>query len=373
MSLNSDELVRYSRHLNLPEIGTAGQEQLKGARVLMVGIGGLGSPALLYLAAAGVGTLGLADFDCVEISNLQRQVLFNTEQIGQTKTAAARSRLLSLNPHLTIHTHQLEITADNVTQTIKDYDWILDGTDQFHTRYLVNDACVLLNKPLISAAIHRFEGQLFTYVPHLGPCYRCLFPIPPNEGAVPNCAQAGVLGVLPGVMGALQATETIKLITGIGEPLLGRLLTYDALALRFSEFKFSANDDCSACGPYPTVVTNSESSMSCGRDTIKSLSVVDLQRFLAQNPSDILLVDVREPCEFDAGHIQHAINIPLSELSLGALKTGHYNSIVFICRSGGRSAQACLWAQSQTQTMILNTQGGMLAWQQSVDPSMTVP
>ncbi|MGC1729354.1 MAG: molybdopterin-synthase adenylyltransferase MoeB, partial [Steroidobacteraceae bacterium] len=252
MSLNAAERARYQRHLALREIGVTGQERLKAARVLIVGAGGLGSPAALYLAAAGCGTLGLLDFDRVDVSNLQRQVLFDTAGLERPKAEAGRERLAALNPEIHIVSHVLELQAGNVREVLAGYDLVLDGTDRLATRYLVNDACVLFGKSLVSAAIHRFEGQLITYVPERGPCYRCLFP-EAAEALVPNCAEAGVLGVLPGVLGTLQATEAIKLITGVGEPLIGRLLTYDALEMRFREFHVARRPDCAVCGVAPTI------------------------------------------------------------------------------------------------------------------------
>jgi sulfur-carrier protein adenylyltransferase/sulfurtransferase len=374
MPLTPAELARYSRHLSLSNFGLAGQEKLKAARVLVIGAGGLGSPALLYLAAAGVGTLGIVDFDRVDLSNLQRQVLFDTDSVGQGKAEAARARLLALNPHLHIQLHADELRAANVLDIVRHYDVVLDGTDRFGTRYIVNDACVLLGKPLISAAIHRFEGQAFTYVPQRGPCYRCLFPEPPPDGAVPNCAEAGVLGVLPGVMGTIQATEAIKLITGLGEPLLGRLLTYDALDMRFSEFKFTARADCAVCGTQPSIRAPQDLPALCASDRVQPgvISAVELQAQLRETPAGWQLVDVREPYEYAAGHIDGAQNIPLGQLAAALASFSNTRTLVFICRSGGRSAQACSWARSQSFDQVLNLQGGMVAWQHSVDETMTV-
>src|SRR5882724_10220133 len=252
MTLSAAELARYHRHLVLDEIGIAGQEKLKAARVLVIGAGGLGSPAALYLAGSSVGTLGIADCDRVDVSNLHRQLLFDTSGIARLKADAARERLESLNPQIAVIAHAVELKAANVRAVLGGYDLVLDGTDRLSTRYLVNDACVILAKPLVAAAIHRFEGQVMTYVPGRGPCYRCVFPQAP-EGGVANCAQAGVLGVLPGVLGTLQATEAIKLITGVGDPLTGRLLTYDALEMRFHEFRVARRPDCAVCGDAPTI------------------------------------------------------------------------------------------------------------------------
>ncbi|MGE0115618.1 MAG: molybdopterin-synthase adenylyltransferase MoeB [Steroidobacteraceae bacterium] len=373
MTLTPAELARYSRHLSLSEFGLAGQEKLKAARVLVIGAGGLGSPALLYLAAAGVGQLGIVDFDRVDVSNLQRQVLFDATNVTQGKAEAARNRLLALNPHLDIHIHAEELRAANVLDRVRDYDVVLDGTDRFATRYLVNDACVILGKPLVSAAIHRFEGQAFTYVPGRGPCYRCLFPEPPADGVVPNCAEAGVLGVLPGVMGVIQATEAIKLIAGIGEPLLGRLLTYDALDMRFGEFQFKARQDCAVCGTQPTISEPQDMNVSCASEpALRSISANQLNTVMRADSSRWQLVDVREPYEYAAGHIDGALSMPLAQLPSTAAALDTTASVIFICRSGGRSAQACQWAHSQGFADVLNLQDGMLAWQQEVDPSMIV-
>ena len=372
MHLTSEELARYSRHLSLSELGLAGQEKLKAARVLVVGAGGLGSPALLYLAAAGIGTIGIVDFDRIDISNLQRQVLFDTQQVAQPKAEVARERLLALNPHLNVVVFAIELRASNVMEILRGYDLVLDGTDRFATRYLVNDACVLLRKPLVSAAIHRFEGQAFTYVPQRGPCYRCLFPQPPADGAVPNCAEAGVLGVLPGVMGTIQATEAIKLITGIGEPLLGRLLTYDALDMRFNEFSFAARTDCAVCGTQPSIKSPQDQLVACAIDEPLAISASELRTLMNNAHTHLQLVDVREPYEYAAGHIEGSSNIPLPQLLQSSASFDKELQLIFVCRSGGRSAQACRWAQAQGHTAALNVAGGMLAWRQMVDPLIFV-
>lgn len=369
VTLTPTELARYSRHLSLKEFGVAGQEALRAARVLVIGAGGLGSPALLYLAAAGVGTLGIVDHDCVDLSNLQRQVLFTESSVGESKAEQAGMRLLALNPHLQVVTISERLTADNALALFREWDVVLDGTDHFGTRYVINDACVLLGKPLISAAIHRFEGQAFTYVPKRGGCYRCLFPEPPAVGAVPNCAEAGVLGVLPGVMGTLQATEAIKLITGLGEPLINRLLTYDALELRFGEFGFSRRTDCAICGDHPTLTTLQSIEVSCVVPTAPSITAQELQAALQQHDAP-LLVDVREPHEFAAGHLANSINAPLATLA-AKLPDLPQTNVVFICRSGARSQQACLTA-GNARIEAKNLQGGLLAWQREMDASLPV-
>ena len=365
MPLSPAELARYSRHLLLPEFGVAGQEKLARARVLVVGAGGLGSPAALYLAAAGVGTLGLIDCDRVDVSNLQRQVLFDSAQIGQPKAATARARLAALNPGISVVAHDVELRAHNVMQLLADYDIVLDGSDRVGTRYLVNDACVLLGRTLVSAAIHRFEGQATTCVPHHGPCYRCLFP-EPAVGAAPTCAEAGVLGVLPGVLGAIQATEAIKLITGIGAPLIGRLLTYDALAMRFDEFRFGRDADCRVCSAYRDIHAPHDLEEFCAPAQAPGTAVSPAElRVLLEAGSDsrpLVLIDVREPFEYFAGHFAGARNIPMGQLEqrLGELSPRDRN--VFVCRIGERSAKALALAQAAGHDAATHLQGGMVAW-----------
>ena len=376
MALSPEERTRYARHLALPEIATEGQERLKAARVLVIGAGGLGSPSALYLAAAGVGTLGLVDCDRVDLSNLQRQVLFDNAALQRPKAVAARERLLSLNPGIRVVAHELELRAANVREVLDAYDIVLDGTDRLPTRYLVNDACVLLGKPLVTAAIHRFEGQAMTYVPGRGPCYRCLFPETP-AAVVPSCAEAGVLGVLPGVMGAIQATEAIKLIVGRGEPLVGRLLTYDALELRFQEFRFARRADCAVCGERPTITELRDSPEACMTDALQSLRRIapsELQMMLAdtEGRDPLMLVDVREPREFAAGHLPGAINMPMSELDRRLAELPAGSTAVFMCRSGGRSLRACGQALRGGTVTPLQLEGGLLAWAAEVDPALIV-
>jgi len=376
VALSPEERTRYARHLALPEIAAAGQERLKAARVLVIGAGGLGSPSALYLAAAGVGTLGLVDCDRVDLSNLQRQVLFDNAALQRPKAVAARERLLSLNPGIRVVAHELTLRAANVREVIDAYDIVLDGTDRLPTRYLVNDACVLLGKALVTAAIHRFEGQAMTYVPGRGPCYRCLFPETP-AAVVPSCAEAGVLGVLPGVMGAIQATEAIKLIVGRGEPLVGRLLTYDALELRFQEFRFARRADCAVCGERPTITELRDSPEACMTDALQSLRRIapsELQMMLAdtEGGAPLMLVDVREPREFAAGHLPGAINMPMSELERRLAELPAGSTAVFMCRSGGRSLRACGQALRGGTVTPLQLEGGLLAWAAEVDPALIV-
>jgi adenylyltransferase/sulfurtransferase len=375
VTLSASERARYQRHLALVEIGAAGQEKLKAARVLVVGAGGLGSPAALYLAAAGCGTLGLLDCDRVELSNLQRQVLFDSSGIARSKAEAGRERLASLNPEIRVVAHALELKAANVLALFKDYDLVLDGTDRLATRYLVNDACVILGLPLVSAAIHRFEGQVMTYLPGRGPCYRCVFPQAP-EGGVPNCAQAGVLGVLPGVLGTLQATEAIKLITGVGEPLAGRLLTYDALEMRFHEFRVARRPDCAVCGNAPTITEPSDPApppAGAAPGAVRRITASALNELLrearAQPPR---LVDVREVYEFSAGHLEGSVNIPLGELPGRLAEIAPDSAPVFICRSGSRSLAACELALRAGVAAPANLEGGLRAWAAEVDPTLTV-
>jgi len=375
MTLSADERARYQRHLALKEIGAAGQERLKAARVLIVGAGGLGSPAALYLAAAGCGTLGLVDFDRVDVSNLQRQVLFDTAALTQLKAEAGRERLASLNPEIRVVAHALELRAANVRAVLDGYDLVLDGSDRLSTRYLVNDACVILGRPLVSAAIHRFEGQVMTYVPGHGPCYRCLFP-EAADGVVANCAEAGVLGVLPGVLGTLQATEAIKLITGAGTPLSGRLLTYDALELRFHEFRVERRRDCPVCGDAPTITEPRDARPAApeSRAAVRRLTAPALKALLelAAPASAPLLIDVRERWEYDTGHLPDARNIPMSELPQRLAEIPRSGDPVFVCRSGARSLRACTMALHAGVVQPANLEGGLLAWAAQVDPSLPV-
>jgi len=371
MSLSMAERERYRRHLALSEIGEAGQGKLKAARVLIVGAGGLGSPAALYLAAAGCGTLGLLDCDRVDLSNLQRQVLFDSAALGEPKAEVGRARLTALNPDIRVIAHALELRAANVREVFAQYDLVLDGTDRLATRYLINDACVILRRPLVSAAIHRFEGHLMTYVPERGPCYRCAFP-QALDGMVANCAEAGVLGVLPGVLGTLQATEAIKLIAGIGEPLIGRLLTYDALAMRFSEFRVARRHDCAVCGDAPTITEPCDAPARTATPAgLRRLTAAALHELL-QHGETPLLVDVREDAEWAAGHLQGALHIPLGELPQRLSEIASHADPVFICRSGGRSMAACQMALRANIRSPANLEGGMMAWAATVDPSLHV-
>jgi adenylyltransferase/sulfurtransferase len=372
MSLSSRERERYQRHLTLAEIGAAGQEKLKAARVLVVGAGGLGSPAALYLAAAGCGTLGLLDCDRVELSNLQRQVLFDTSAVTRSKAEAGGARLAGLNPEIRVVAHAVELTAANVRQLFAQYDLVLDGTDRLATRYLINDACVILRRPLVSAAIHRFEGQLLTYLPQQGPCYRCVFP-QGAQAVVANCAEAGVLGVLPGVLGTLQATEAIKLITGAGTPLIGRLLTYDALEMRFTEFSITRRRDCAVCGDAPSITEPRDAApRPAGSAGVRRLSAAALRQLLDQGQGAPPLVDVREVDEFAAGHLAGSVNIPLGELPQRLEEIPPQSGPVFICRSGARSLAACQLALAAHIASPANLEGGLRAWAAQIDPELNV-
>jgi sulfur-carrier protein adenylyltransferase/sulfurtransferase len=368
-TLSTRERERYQRHLSLQEIGSEGQERLKAARVLVVGAGGLGSPAALYLAAAGCGTLGLIDGDRVELSNLQRQVLFSSADIGQPKAVRGAEHLAALNPDIRVNAHPMELTANNVGELFSQYDLILDGTDRLAAHYLISDACVLLRRPLVAAAIHRFEGQLLSYLPGRGPCYRCAFP-QGEEAVVANCATAGVLGVLPGVLGTLQATEAIKLITGIGTPLAGRLLTYDALEMRFSEYRLERRRDCAVCGDAPSIsAPRTRPATPAG---VQRLSARGLHELLHGDAEAPPLIDVREVAEFAAGHLHGARNIPLGQLAAQLPGLADGAAPVFICRSGGRSLAACQMALAAKIAAPVNLEGGMLAWAAEIDPRVKV-
>lgn len=376
MELSASEHERYSRHLLLAEVGRAGQEKLRAARVLVVGAGGLGSPAVLYLVAAGVGTVGLVDCDKVELSNLQRQILFDTDDVARPKVAAARDRLLELNPHVEVVAHELEICAANVGAIVSEYHVVIDGSDRVGTRYLVNDSCVILHKPLISAAIHRFEGQAMTYVPGRGPCYRCLFP-DAAQAQIASCAEAGVIGVLPGVLGTIQATEAIKLILGLGDLLVGRLLTYDALEMRFHEFPFERRPDCAVCGVAPriTVPADADPFRQGAPRSLRRLLPSELFALLQEadhGGPPVRMIDVREPLEFDAGHLAGAVSVPLAQIERMEWSSARAGPTVFMCRSGARSLQACAIASRQGLPELSHLEGGLIAWAAAIDPTLRI-
>ncbi len=373
--LTDEELARYGRHLVLPDVGIEGQRALKAARVLVVGAGGLGSPVSLYLAAAGVGTLGLVDFDVVDVSNLQRQVLHGTSDVGRSKLASARDRIADVNPHVTVETHDSRLTSRNALEILREYDVIVDGTDNFPTRYLTNDACVILGKPNVYGSIFRFEGQASVFATADGPCYRCLYPAPPPPGLVPSCAEGGVLGVLPGIVGTIQATETLKLVLGIGEPLVGRLLLIDALGARFRTVQLERDPQCPACGTrhirelidYDAFCSGSPSSGA--NNGIREIAPRELARRLA-NGDDIDLIDVREPYEWAIARIAGARLIPLATFPPAIGSLDRERDIVVHCHHGIRSANAAEQLRAAGFTRVWNLAGGIARWSDEVDPSV---
>ncbi|MDZ7269847.1 MAG: molybdopterin-synthase adenylyltransferase MoeB [candidate division KSB1 bacterium] len=377
-ALSHEEIQRYSRHLILPEVALAGQKKLKAASVLLIGTGGLGSPLAMYLAAAGVGRLGLVDCDVVEASNLQRQVMHSTRSVGRPKLESAKNFIAGLNPHVQVTTHETRFTAANALALARDYDIIIDGTDNFPTRYLVNDVCVLLHKPNVYGSIFRFEGQASVFWAEQGPCYRCLYPEPPPPGLVPSCAEGGVLGVLPGIIGTIQANEALKLILGIGEPLVGRLLLFDALTMRFREMKLHKDPACPVCGEAPTITALIDYEQFCGMPGAGDvhgghnsfdISATELARRL--KTEDIYLLDVREPYEFEICALPGAHLVPLAQLPERLAEIDGSRPIVAYCRSGKRSAQAVRLLHQAGYPSARNLAGGILAWSEEVDA--TVP
>ncbi len=375
--LSKEEILRYSRHLIMPEVGMEGQLKLKQAKVLCIGTGGLGAPLWLYLAAAGVGRLGLVDFDVVDFTNLQRQVTFGTSDVGRPKIEAARERLSNLNPEIQIATHETKLTSENALEILREYDIIVDGTDNFPTRYLVNDACVLLGKPNVYGSIFRFEGQATIFGYPGGPCYRCLYPEPPPPGLVPSCAEGGVLGVLPGIVGAIQAMETIKLILGRGDALVGRLLLFDALGMKFRELKLRRNRDCPACGEHRTITKLIDYYEFCGirgeeapapSTQVPELSPREVKARLDRG-DDLFILDVREPHEYQICNLRGHL-IPLGELPRRVHELDSSREIVAHCRSGKRSAEAVEFLRKAGFRKIWNLKGGILAWSDEVDPSV---
>jgi sulfur-carrier protein adenylyltransferase/sulfurtransferase len=377
--LSQDEIKRYSRHLIMPEVGMDGQRRLKAASVLCIGAGGLGSPAAMYLAAAGVGRIGIVDFDVVDFSNLQRQLLHGTPDVGRSKLQSAKDRLQALNPHVHVDTYETSLSSENALKLFEPYDVILDGTDNFPTRYLVNDACVLTGKPNAYGSIFRFEGQASVFGVKEGPCYRCLYPEPPPPGLVPSCAEGGVLGVLPGIIGVIQATESIKLILGIGEPLIGRFLIYDALKMRFRELKLRKDADCPVCGTHPTVTQLIDYQQFCGIRPESQMeapgamndweiSPVELKRRLDAG-EDLFILDVREPNEYQINRIPGSTLIPLGELPRRYQELPRDREIIAQCKMGGRSAKAMEYLKTVGFTSVKNLRGGILEWIDKVDPS----
>jgi adenylyltransferase/sulfurtransferase len=375
--LTVDEVRRYSRHLIIPEVGMDGQKRLKNAKVLCVGAGGLGSPSLMYLAAAGVGTLGIVEFDEVDESNLQRQIIHSQGDIGRSKAESARDTVRGINPYVNVILHEERLEADNVMDIFTQYDLIVDGTDNFATRYLVNDACAFLARPNVHGSVFRFEGQVSVFDARTGPCYRCLYPDPPPPGLVPSCAEGGVLGVLPGVIGVLQAIEALKLLLGIGDPLIGRLLVFDALGMDFRELRLRKDPACPLCGEHPTLTGLIDYDSWCaGASTENStmaepleLSVRDYQA-LRERGSEPLLVDVREPHEQQIAHIDGAVLIPLRTLPERIAELDRDRPIVLFCHHGSRSMRAVEYLKGQGYTRVQSLKGGIDAWSQEADPGV---
>jgi adenylyltransferase/sulfurtransferase len=375
--LSRDEISRYARHLIIPDVGIDGQKRLKAARVLLVGAGGLGSPLALYLAAAGVGHLGLVDFDVVDVTNLQRQILHGTKDVGRSKLASARERIADINPFVELTTYETALTSKNALGIIEKYDIVADGTDNFPTRYLVNDACVMLGKPNVYGSVFRFEGQASVFSTKDGPCYRCLFPEPPPPGMVPSCAEGGVLGVLPGLVGTIQATEAIKLILGIGEPLVGRLLLVDALRAQFRTVKVRRNPTCPMCGTHEITelidydefcgIPQAAATMKQEGDMPEITPIELAERLRA---GDVDLIDVREPHEWDIAHIPGARLIPLGSFPAAIPSLDRTRDIVVQCRSGARSGRAVRLLQAAGFTRVRNLAGGILRWSDDVDPQV---
>jgi molybdopterin/thiamine biosynthesis adenylyltransferase/rhodanese-related sulfurtransferase len=379
-TLSKDEILRYSRHLIMPEVGMDGQLKLKNASVLLVGTGGLGAPTALYLAAAGIGRIGLVDFDVVDYTNLQRQVIHGTKDVGKPKIDSAIETMTDINPFVKLDRHEVALSSENAMEILKDYDYIVDGTDNFPTRYLVNDACVLLKKPNVYGSIFRFEGQATIFAYPGGPCYRCLYPEPPPPGLVPSCAEGGVLGILPGIIGLVQATETVKLILGVGQSLVGRLMLYDALGMKFRELKLRRDPDCPACGDHPTITKLIDYQQFCGMPhreeeakPVTASGEIDAVELKAKfdRGDDFKLIDVREPHEFQICRIPGATLIPLGELPKHLHELDPSAEYVMQCKMGGRSAKAVDFMKQAGFKNVRNMTGGILAWSDKVDP--TVP
>jgi adenylyltransferase/sulfurtransferase len=375
--LSKDEVLRYSRHLIMPEVGMEGQLKLKQAKVLCIGAGGLGSPLALYLAAAGVGKLGIVDFDVVDFTNLQRQIIHDTNDVGRPKLASARETIHDINPFVEVVGYETRLSSENALDIFKDYDIVADGTDNFPTRYLVNDACVLLGKPNVYGSIFRFEGQASVFYAKEGPCYRCLYPEPPPPGLVPSCAEGGVLGVLPGIVGCMQALETIKLITGVGDSLIGRLILFDALRMKFRELRLRKNPDCVICGPNPTVTKLIDYEQFCGIGgeehvppaKLPEVTAPELKKMMDEKKS-FVLIDVREPHEYQICSIPGSRLIPLGDVARRMNELNSADEIVVHCKSGMRSAKAVELLMQSGFRKIHNLKGGILAWSDQVDPSV---
>ncbi|SPE62420.1 putative adenylyltransferase/sulfurtransferase MoeZ (Includes: Sulfur carrier protein CysO adenylyltransferase; Sulfur carrier protein CysO sulfurtransferase) [Verrucomicrobia bacterium] len=376
MELNDDEIRRYSRHLILPEVGLAGQKKMRSTSVLCIGAGGLGSPIAMYLAAAGVGKLGIVDFDLVDLSNLQRQLLHGTEDVGKPKTQSAKVALRRINPHVEVVLHPVRLTSENAFELIRPYDIVVDGTDNFPTRYLTNDACVLLSKPNVYGSIFRFEGQASVFAPHLGgPCYRCLYPEPPPPGLVPSCAEGGVLGVLPGIIGTIQATEILKLALGLGTSLLGRLLLFNALEMRFREVKLRRDPQCPVCGEHPTISKLIDYEQFCGMNASPvmnpdEVTVQEMKRALDNPQLGIKVIDVREPDEYRIARVEGVPLLPLSALTQRFTELDPNQQYYLHCKAGGRSLQAVQFLRQHGFKHLKSVRGGILAWAQEIDPAV---
>ncbi len=372
--LTNDEIKRYSRHLIMPEVGMEGQKKLKRAEILCIGAGGLGSPLSLYLAAAGVGRLGIVDFDLVDFSNLQRQIIYSTNDVGRSKLESAREKLEAINPNVHVEVYETRLTSDNALELFEDYEIIADGTDNFPTRYLVNDACVLAGKPNVYASIFRFEGQASVFSTPNGPCYRCLYPEPPPPGLVPSCAEGGVLGVLPGVVGIIQATEVIKLILGKGEPLIGRLLLFDALGMHFRELKLRRNPECPLCGDHPSIHELIDHEEFCGirPPTNASVDEISVEEFKVELDSgkDLVILDVRNPKEYEICHLEGSQLIPLGQLLNRIHELDSARDMVVHCKSGARSASAIELLRQAGFQKLRNLKGGITDWAERIDPRM---
>jgi adenylyltransferase/sulfurtransferase len=374
--LSNDEILRYSRHLIMPEVGMEGQQKLKAAKVLCIGAGGLGSPLALYLTAAGIGTIGIVDFDIVDYTNLQRQIIHTTDDVGRKKLDSAADKLKAINPYLSLRTFETKLTSANALELFKDFDIIADGTDNFPTRYLVNDACVLTGKPNVYGSIFRFEGQASVFATEEGPCYRCLYPEPPPPGLVPSCAEGGVLGILPGLVGVIQATETIKLILGQGDSLIGRLLLVDALGMKFRELKLRKNPDCPACGKNRTITKLIDYEEFCGirgqeepaGNDVPAITVEALKQKLDAK-ADIFILDVREPHEYQICNLKGYL-IPVGDLPKRVNELDSSREIIAHCRSGVRSAKAVNFLRRSGFKKVYNLTGGILAWADKIDPTM---
>jgi adenylyltransferase/sulfurtransferase len=375
--LSNEEILRYSRHLVLPDVGIDGQRRLKAASVLCVGAGGLGSPLIMYLAAAGVGRLGLVDFDIVDVTNLQRQIIHATADVGRAKLASAAEKVRAINPHVDVRAYETRLTSANALELVRGFDVVVDGTDNFATRYLVNDACVLSGKPNVYGSVFRFEGQVSVFGVRDGPCYRCLYPEPPPPGAVPSCAEGGVLGILPGLVGVMQATEAVKLVLGRGEPLVGRLLLVDALGMRFRELRLSKDPACPLCGPRPTITGLIDYEAFCGvrgeeetlaPSEVPEVTAEELKRELDEG-RDVLILDVREPYEHQICNLGGQL-VPLGELPRRVQELDATRDIVAICRVGVRSAQAVSFLRGAGFARVRNLVGGIRAWAERVDQTM---